>query len=145
MISCPVYPYRDGFVSSIPLASCKPCDGTHLPSPNPHRSGMLCTSGPSGPTDVWEHDETFKEHLRQLRCMAVDMETATIFVAGFHNEIPSGALLLVSDQPMIPDGVKTEESDQVVTENYAHRHLQIGIDSLNELKNAGITVKHLQF
>lgn len=94
---------------------------------------------------VWEHDETFKEHLRQLRCMAVDMETATLFVAGFHNEIPSGALLLVSDQPMIPDGVKTENSDQVVTEKFAHRHLQIGIDSLNELKDAGESVKHLLF
>ncbi len=94
---------------------------------------------------VWEHDEDFKEHLRQLRCMAVDMETATLFVAGFHNEIPSGALLLVSDQPMIPDGVKTEASDAVITENFANRHLQIGIDSLNELKNAGATVKHLRF
>lgn len=94
---------------------------------------------------VWEHDEAFKDHLRKLRCMAVDMETATLFVAGFHNEIPLGALLLVSDQPMIPEGVKTEASDEVVSKNYAHRHLQIGIDSLNELKNKGETVKHLLF
>lgn len=94
---------------------------------------------------VWEHDDKFKDHLRRLRCMGIDMETATIFIAGFHNEIPTGALLLVSDQPMIPDGVKTEASDEVVTEKYAHRHLKIGIDSLNELKNQGVSVKHLRF
>ena len=77
--------------------------------------------------------------------MAVDMETATIFVAGFHNEIPTGALLLVSDQPMVPEGVKTEASDVIVTQQYAHTHLQVGIDSLIELKNQGVSVKHLKF
>lgn len=94
---------------------------------------------------VWEHDDQFKEHLRKLRCMGIDMETATLFVAGFSNEIPTGALLLVSDQPMVPEGVKTEASDEVVTKQFADRHLQIGIDSLNELKNQGVSVKHLRF
>jgi AMP nucleosidase len=94
---------------------------------------------------VWEHDEEFKTYLRRIRCMAVDMETATIFIAGFYNQIPSGALLLVSDQPMVPDGIKTMESDQQVTENYADLHLRIGIDSLSELINNGLTVKHLRF
>ena len=73
------------------------------------------------------------------------METATIFSIGFHNEIPTGALLLVSDQPMISTGVKTAESDKVVTQNYVDEHLKIGIDSLNELINNGLTVKHLRF
>lgn len=77
--------------------------------------------------------------------MGIDMETATIFIAGFANQIPSGALLLVSDQPMIPEGIKTNESDKVVTSNFADEHLQIGIDSLNELLNNGHTVKHLRF
>lgn len=94
---------------------------------------------------VWEHDETFKDYLRTLRAMAIDMETATIFSVGFHNEIPVGALLLVSDQPMIPEGVKTEESDKKVTETYVNDHLRIGIDSLKELQKAGISVKHLKF
>ena len=94
---------------------------------------------------VWEHDEDFKEHLRNIRCMAIDMETATIFSVGFHNEIPTGALLLVSDQPMVPEGVKTENSDKKVTENFVDDHLQIGIDSLKELQNTGISVKHLKF
>ncbi|MBP7810131.1 MAG: AMP nucleosidase [Bacteroidia bacterium] len=94
---------------------------------------------------VWEHDEEFKEYLRKIRVMAIDMETATIFSVGFHNEIPVGALLLVSDQPMTPEGVKTEESDKKVTEGFVNNHLQIGIDSLKELQNSGISVKHLRF
>ena len=94
---------------------------------------------------VWEHDETFKEYLRKVRCMCIDMETATIFVCGFANKIPAGALLLVSDQPMVAEGVKTEKSDAVVTANYSSAHLQIGIDSLKQLQNHGLTVKHLRF
>lgn len=94
---------------------------------------------------VWEHDDKFKEYLRTLRSMAIDMETATIFSVGFHNEIPTGALLLVTDQPMIPEGVKTEDSDKKVTEGYVNEHLQIGIDSLKELQNKGVSVKHLRF
>lgn len=94
---------------------------------------------------VWEHDKEFKAYLQKTRCMGIDMETATIFVAGFANQIPSGALLLVSDQPMIPDGIKTEASDKKVTADYVEQHLRIGIDSLNELINNGLTVKHLRF
>lgn len=94
---------------------------------------------------VWEHDEEFKDYLRELRAMAVDMETATIFVVAFANKIPAGALLLVSDQPMVPEGVKTEDSDRQVTEDYVDLHLRIGIDSLRQLINRGHTVKHLRF
>lgn len=94
---------------------------------------------------VWEHDEEFKEYLRTLRCMAIDMETATLFTAGFFNEIPIGALLLVSDQPMISEGVKTSESDQKVTADFLQMHLNIGIDALSEIKNQGMSVKHLRF
>lgn len=94
---------------------------------------------------VWEHDSDFKKYLQSIRCMAIDMETATIFITGFANQIPSGALLLVSDQPMIPEGVKTAESDMKVTSKFLSSHLRIGIDSLNELINNGLTVKHLRF
>ncbi len=94
---------------------------------------------------VWEHDSDFKAYLRTLRCMAIDMETATIFITGFANQIPTGALLLVSDQPMIPEGVKTEESDQIVSSQFVEKHIKIGIDSLNELINNGKSVKHLRF
>lgn len=94
---------------------------------------------------VWEHDEKFKEYLREIRTMGIDMETATIFVVGFANGIPHGALLLVSDNPMTPDGVKTSKSDITVTENFVKVHLEIGIDSLKELANSGESVKHLIF
>jgi AMP nucleosidase len=94
---------------------------------------------------VWEHDDEFKSYLTKVRAYAIDMETATIFVVGFYNKIPTGALLLVSDQPMIPDGVKTEESDKKVTSEYVENHLKIGIDSLKQLINKGQTVRHLRF
>jgi AMP nucleosidase len=94
---------------------------------------------------VWEHDVVFKEYLRRIRVMAVDMETATLFSTGFYNEIPTGALLLVSDQPMVPEGIKTAESDKKVTREYLDMHLEIGIDALKELINNGLTVKHLYF
>ncbi len=94
---------------------------------------------------VWEHDKEFKNYLKKLRAMAVDMETATIFTCGFANKIPTGALLLVSDQPMIPEGVKTSESDSKVTEGYVEMHLKVGIESLKQLINNGFTVKHLRF
>jgi AMP nucleosidase len=94
---------------------------------------------------VWEHDKQFKKYLKTLRAMAIDMETATIFIAGFANKIPTGALLLISDQPMIPEGVKTSESDSKVTEQYVEKQLRIGIESLKQLINNGLTVKHLKF
>jgi len=94
---------------------------------------------------VWEHDEEFKKYLETTRSMAIDMETATIFTVGFANQIPAGALLLVSDQPMIPEGIKTSSSDNIVTQQFVEEHLKIGIASLNELINHGLTVKHLRF
>ncbi len=94
---------------------------------------------------VWEYDERFKKHLESTRAMAIDMETATIFTVGFVNEIPAGALLLVSDQPMISTGIKTDKSDAQVTSNFVNMHLEIGINALLEIINNGKSVKHLKF
>jgi AMP nucleosidase len=94
---------------------------------------------------VWEHDENFKKYLKDIRALCIDMETATIFSVGFYNSIPHGALLLVSDNPMTPDGIKTAESDELVTRQFARNHLNIGVDALLELKNSGVSVKHLRF
>ncbi len=94
---------------------------------------------------VWEYDDRFKKYLVKTRAMAIDMETATIFTVGFANEIPTGALLLVTDQPMISSGIKTEAIDRRVTDKYAEMHLSIGIDALKEIKENGISVKHLRF
>jgi AMP nucleosidase len=94
---------------------------------------------------VWEHDEEFRNYLQTTRCIGIDMETATFFIAAFANRIPHGALLLVSDIPMTPEGVKTDASDTAVTEGFAKLHLKIGVESLRELKNSGESVKHLVF
>jgi len=94
---------------------------------------------------VWEFDNRFKKYLTKTRAMAIDMETATLFTVGFANQIPTGALLLVSDQPMISSGVKTAESDKKVTSQFVDIHIQAGIDALFEIKNNGLSVKHLRF
>lgn len=94
---------------------------------------------------VWEHDQAFKDYLRRTRCMAIDMETATIFITGFANSIPTGALLLVSDQPMVPQGVKTDASDRVVTHKYVDSQIAVGIEALREIRDEGRSVKHLRF
>lgn len=94
---------------------------------------------------IWEHDEGFKTYLLKTRAMCVDMETATLFTTGFYNHIPTGALLLVSDQPMMPEGVKTDKSDNLVTRQFVENHLEIGIDSLRMIIDEKKTVKHLKF
>jgi AMP nucleosidase len=94
---------------------------------------------------VWEHDDEFKAYLRRTRCIGIDMETATLFIASFANRISHGAFLLVSDIPMTPEGVKTDQSDVTVSERYAALHLKIGVESLRELKNSGESVRYLVF
>lgn len=94
---------------------------------------------------VWEFDTDFKDYLSRIRALAIDMETATLFSVGFHNAIPTGALLLVSDMPMVPEGVKTSHSDVMVTNSFTPTHLDIGIDSLRQLIHDKLTVKHLKF
>ena len=94
---------------------------------------------------VWEFDDHFKDYLRTTRAMAIDMETATIFTTGFYNQIPSGALLLVSDQPMISEGVKTSASDRKVSSRFVQDHIEIGTQALLRLINNSMSVKHMRF
>ena len=94
---------------------------------------------------IWEYDESFKNYLKCTKAMAVDMETATLFTCGFANHIPTGALLLVSDQPMTPEGIKTDKSDNMVTRNFVQTHLETGIASLRMIIDVKRTVKHLKF
>ncbi len=106
-----------------------------------YRTGVVYTTN----RRVWEHDEKFKQQLKEMTCIAIDMETATVFVAGHANQIARGALLLVSDLPMTPDGIKTEKNDAAVTEEWAQLHLQLGIDSLTEIGVEGETIKHFRY
>ncbi|NNM05054.1 MAG: AMP nucleosidase [Gemmatimonadetes bacterium] len=106
-----------------------------------YRTGVVYTTN----RRLWEHDDEFRDQLRKMTAIAIDMETATIFVAGHRNQIARGALLLVSDLPMTPEGVKTEESDRQVTREWADVHLELGITSLSEIGQKGETIKHYQY
>ena len=94
---------------------------------------------------VWEHDKKFKKYLRRVRVMGIDMETATIFITGFANEINRGALLLVSDTPMVPEGIKTEEMDKNVNKKFVDLHLELGIEAMTKIEKEGERIKHFQY
>ncbi len=106
-----------------------------------YRTGVVYTTN----RRVWEHDRRFLGRLKRMTCIAIDMETATLFIVGHKNEIARGALLLVSDVPITPDGVKTEESDARVTADWAEIHLQIGIDAMTHLEEQGEAIKHFRY
>ena len=106
-----------------------------------YRTGVIYTTN----RRVWEWDKKFKKYLRKLGAIGIDMETATIFIVGYANQIARGALLLVSDLPMIPEGVKTEESDKLITEEYVDLHLQIGIEAMTEIGSKGEQIKHFMY
>ncbi|MDH5258082.1 MAG: AMP nucleosidase, partial [Gammaproteobacteria bacterium] len=106
-----------------------------------YRTGVVYTTN----RRVWEHDTDFLARLRKLKAIAIDMETATVFIVGHHNQISRGALLLVSDVPVQPDGVKTEESDADVTKNWGEVHLQLGIEAMTEIDSKGEKMKHFEY
>jgi len=106
-----------------------------------YRTGVVYTTN----RRIWEHDTKFIYLLKQLTCIAIDMETATIFVVGHHNEIARGALLLISDIPITPEGVKTEESDLRVTEKWSEIHLKIGIEAMTDIDGKGEKIKHFKY
>ena len=106
-----------------------------------YRTGVVYTTN----RRVWEWDEDFKKYLKKLYTIGIDMETATLFIVGLVNQIPRGALLLVSDLPMVPEGVKTEESDKNVTEKFSDLHLKIGIEAMTEIGKEGEQIKHFKY
>jgi AMP nucleosidase len=106
-----------------------------------YRTGVIYTTN----RRLWEHDEKFLERLKAMTCIGIDMETATVFIVGHHNQIARGALLLVSDVPITPDGVKTEASDRIVTQNWAEVHLDLGIEAMTEIGKSGEQIKHFTY
>lgn len=105
------------------------------------RTGVVYTTN----RRVWEHDQAFLQKLRSLTALAIDMETATLFIVGHANQIARGALLLVSDVPITPEGVKTEQSDEAVTRDWTDIHLDIGIEAMTEIAVKGEPIKHFTF
>jgi len=106
-----------------------------------YRTGVVYTTN----RRVWEHDSAFIDKLHALRCIAIDMETATLFIVGHHNHISRGALLLVSDVPLTPEGIKTEESDLNVTSKWSDIHLKLGIEAMSEIDSKGEKIKHFTY
>lgn len=106
-----------------------------------YRSGVVYTTN----RRLWEHDEQFIERMKHMTPIAVDMETATLFIVGHANEIARGALLLVSDMPLTPDGIKSEVSDRTVTTRWAHTHLEIGLEAIREIGISGEKIKHFRY
>ena len=106
-----------------------------------YRTGVIFTTN----RRVWEHDKPFLKRLKKTTAIGVDMETATVFTVGHYNEIARGALLLVSDVPLTPEGVKTETSDKAVTQKWVDLHLEIGIKAMTEIGKSGEEIKHFKY
>lgn len=94
---------------------------------------------------VWEYDTAFKEYLKRTHATGIDMETATLFTAGFANKIPTGALLMISDKPMEEDGIKTEDSDREITRKFVKEHLMLGVEALRQIIDDKKTIRHIRF
>ena len=106
-----------------------------------YRTGVVYTTN----RRLWEHDTEFRKKLNEMACIGIDMETATVFIVGHFNQISRGALLLVSDVPITPDGVKTQDSDKQVTEDWADLHLEIGIEAMTKIGTNGEQIRHFRF
>ena len=106
-----------------------------------YRTGVVYTTN----RRVWEHDDEFVARLKAMTCIAIDMETATVFIVGHRNQIARGALLLVSDLPTTPEGVVTEESSERVVQQWSEIHLQLGIEAMTEIEERGETIKHFTY
>ena len=106
-----------------------------------YRTGVIYTTN----RRLWEHDVEFRKKLEKMTCIGIDMETATLFIVGHYNEISRGALLLVSDVPTTPEGVKTQESDDTVTKNWSNIHLEIGIEAMTDIVGRGEPIRHFRY
>ena len=106
-----------------------------------YRTGVVYTTN----RRLWEHDTEFRVKLQKMTCIGIDMETATLFIVGHYNVIARGALLLVSDVPTTPEGVKTQESDEQVTSNWSDTHLEIGIEAMTGIGSRGEQIKHFRY
>jgi AMP nucleosidase len=106
-----------------------------------YRTGVIYTTN----RRLWEHDYDFRLKLQRMTCIGIDMETATLFIVGHYNDISRGALLLVSDVPTTPEGVKTSDSDERVTQQWSDTHLEIGIEAMQGIGTRGEPIRHFTY
>ncbi len=106
-----------------------------------YRTGVVHT------TDYrfWEFDQKFKAQLYEERALAIEMESATLFIAGFASKVPIGALLLVSDLPLRRGGIKTKKSAKAVFRQFTDLHLEVGIKSMSEIAERGEHIRHYKW
>lgn len=106
-----------------------------------YRTGVVHT------TDYrfWEFNDKFKAELYHERALAIDMETATLFIVGFASKVPIGALLLVSDLPLTRNGIKTKRSASGVFKKFTDLHLEMGIKSMSEIAVRGEQIRHYKW
>ncbi len=90
----------------------------------------------------WEFDDRFKERLIEQRVLAVEMETAALFVSCFVSKVNIGALLLISDCPMTKDGIKTKKSAKSVFKKYTDIHIELGIEAMADIAERGENIRH---
>ena len=108
-----------------------------------YRTGVIYTTN----RRVWEWDEQFRERLRLLSAIGIDMETATVFIVGHVNQIPrgGGAVARLGRPNDTGEGIKTQESDKAVTARYTDLHLDIGIRAMTEIGQRGEEIKHFGY
>lgn len=107
----------------------------------PYVAGTIYTTN----RRVWEHDHKFKEYLASTHAEGIDMETATLFTVSYANRIPLGALLMASDAPMTPEGVKTKENDRIVSQRFMQQHLDLGIATIENLRAGRPRLENIRF
>lgn len=78
----------------------------------------------------WEFNKTFIEKLKETRAQAIELECATLFAASYRRKLPLGALLLISDLPLMHDGIKTKQSAKMIFDTYTADHLEKGVETI---------------
>lgn len=91
-----------------------------------YRHGIIHTTN----YRFWEFDQEFRDCLIAEKAAAIDMESATLFSVAFARGVRAGALLLISDLPLVSGGIKTKDSSRSIFERYTGLHLEVGRETL---------------
>lgn len=84
----------------------------------------------------WEFNRNFREYLQSTRAQAIEMECATLFMGSYYYRLPLGALLLISDLPLVRKGIKTKKSSESVFTHYMAEHIEKGIAIIRAVDKA---------
>ncbi len=109
--------------------------------------GLEYRTGTIHSTDYrfWEFDDRFKLNLLEERVLAVEMETAALFVSCFVSKVNIGALLLISDHPLKRGGIKTKKSAKAVFRKFTDVHIELGIEAMADIAERGEAIRHYQW